>query len=559
MIRILIFFIWVVFLAGAITILATFDSRITGEAFGQKFDGPSSIILGGLFAVFLLTIYTTHKIKDIMGLPARIRARDAETKRSRGVAALTRGLEAVAVGDAADASHHAKIAQRHLQDMALTRLLTAQAAQLAGDEAEAEKSFSAMLDAPETEFMGLKGLYLQAMAKDDLVTARRHAERAFSLRANAGWAFQSVVELGLERGAWGETRDAIAKGKRNKIIAEDKANRSTAALLTADAYAARLSGDDAQALKEVESALKLCPALTPAATLAAELYETQKKSGKAAKILETAFTAEPHPALIRSYDKLYESEPSAKRAEKLRALAAKNEDSVEATLLQARASNLLGEWATAMTKLEPVLTSGPTAHAYALMAQAAAGLHGAEAARPWLERAASASRDPRPGADNGFHFTKSGWARLVREYAEHARLGPPPLEDAVEPVSAEEIKLLTAPPVSVKPEVAAELDAQETSVLEDTIGTSTKDIGKDIKTRDDGEKPDIDKDKSDAPSVEETSEIESNTEETTPQPSQIESDKEEGESGRNADEAVSDPISEPASESKKTDPTLTKE
>lgn len=447
MIRILIFLLSIVLFAGAITYFAYMDSRITGEAFGYKFDGPSGLIVGGLFLSFLAVIYLTHKIKDILALPARIRAREHAARRERGVAALTRGLEAVAVGDASGAAHHARLAQRNLDDVALTRLLTAQAAQLSGDETEAKASYAAMLAAPETEFLGLKGLYLQAMSKADRTLAREYAERAFALRPNASWAFESVVDLSLERGAWGDAREAIAKGRRNNIVPLDKADRGTAALLTVDAYAASASGDAKTALKEAEAALKLAPGFTPAALLAARLHADEDKTGKAAKLIEAAFALTPHPALIRLYDRLYAKEEAEKRAARLQKLAEKNPESREAKLLEAKAHTLLGEWASAMTKLEPLLTEGPTAFDYALMAEAAAGLNGAEAGRLWLQRAADAPRDPRPGADGDFHFTREGWARLVREFMEFARLTPPPLEDAGKGVSAEEIRLLTAPPV----------------------------------------------------------------------------------------------------------------
>ncbi len=453
MTRILIFLLWVVLIAGTITVLMTFDSRISGEAFGVRFDSPSWLIIGALVFAFLVAVYATHKIKDILMLPAKIRAKDAETKRERGVAALTRGLEAVAVGDAADASHHAKVAQKHLEDLALTRLLTAQAAQLSGDEAAAKQSFSVMLEAPETEFLGLKGLYAQAIKRGEQDKAREYAERAFALRANAGWAFQSVVDLGLERGAWGDAREAIAKGKRNKLIEPEKADRASAALFAADADAARLSGDKTLALSEAAASLKLAPSFTPAAVLAAELSSENGKTGKAASVLEAAFAKDAHPALIRMYDKLYAQEPAEKRAEKLKKLAAKNPDTDEAALLEARAANLVGDYEAAMTKLEPLVIAAPNAHAYALLATAATKLHGEEAGRGWLERAAAAPRDPRPGADGAFHFTRAGWARLVREYMDHGRLSPPPLEDAGEAISAEELRLLTAPPVAAAPDV----------------------------------------------------------------------------------------------------------
>ena len=218
MIRILMFLLGAVFFAFVITYLASLDSRITGEAFGWRFDGPSGLIVGAVFVLFLAAIYLTHKIKDILAIPAKIRAKDAQTKRERGIAALTRGLEAAAAGNGEDAAHHARVARRNLEDVALTRLLTAQAAQLSGDAATAKESFSAMLAAPETEFIGLKGLYAQAMSAGEVDAAKGYAERAFRLRPNAAWAFQSVFDLGLERGAWRETRDAVISAQKNKVI-----------------------------------------------------------------------------------------------------------------------------------------------------------------------------------------------------------------------------------------------------------------------------------------------------------------------------------------------------
>jgi HemY protein len=81
------------------------------------------------------------------------------------------------------------------------------------------------------------------------------------------------------------------------------------------------------------------------------------------------------------------------------------------------------------------------------MAKAAAGLNGEGAAKIWLEHAASAPRDPRPGADGEFHLTREGWARMIRDYMEFARLSPPPIEEAVIGMAPEEVRLLLAPPV----------------------------------------------------------------------------------------------------------------
>lgn len=458
MIRILIFLLGVIFFAGAVTYFASLDSRITGEAFGMRFDGPSGLIVGGVIAAFLLAIYLTHKIKDILALPGKIRAKDAAAKRERGVAALTRGLEAVAVGDGEDASHHARVARRHLEDVSLTRLLTAQAAQLSGDQETAKSSFTAMLDAPETEFLGLKGLYAQAMAAGDAAAAKGYAERAFHLRPGAAWAFQSVFDLGLERGAWRETREALDAARKNRLIDDDKANRARAALLTADAYAMRAS-DRAEALSDLDAALKLAPAFAPAALLAAELHAEDGRKGKAARIIETAFTGAAHPALIKFYDRLYKDDPAEKRAERLKKLAEKDPTTDEAAMLSARAAMLMEDWQAAIDALEPLVARGASAAAFTLMAKAVAGRDGEETAKVWMEHAAAAPRDPRPGADGEFHLTREGWARLVREYMDYARLSPPPIEEASGGLSQEEVRLLLAPPVVEEPEVEIEEEA----------------------------------------------------------------------------------------------------
>lgn len=449
MIRILIFLIGAVFFAFVITYLASVDSRITGEAFGYRFDGPSGLIMGAVILIFLAAIYLTHKIKDIMAIPAKIRAKDAETRRERGIAALTRGLEAAAAGDGEDAAHHARVARRNLDDVALTRLLTAQAAQLSGDAATAKESWSAMLAAPETEFIGLKGLYAQALAAGELNAAKGFAERAFRLRPNAAWAFQSVFDLGLERGAWRETRDAVVSAQKNRIVDEPRAIRARAALLTADAYAA---GEGATALADAEAALKLSPGFTPAAVLAARIAAEEGKTGKAAKIIEAAFAEAAHPALIKLYDRLYKDDAPEKRAGKLEKLAEKNPDSDEAALLRARTATLKSEWSGAVDALEPLIAKHPSPAAYSLMAKAAAGLNGEAAAQIWYEHAANAPRDPRPGADGAFHLTREGWARMIREYMEFARLAPPPIEEAAAGMPAEEVRLLLAPPVVETPE-----------------------------------------------------------------------------------------------------------
>ncbi|MEM9495806.1 MAG: heme biosynthesis HemY N-terminal domain-containing protein [Pseudomonadota bacterium] len=449
MIRFLIFFLGLLLFAGVVTFSMGLGGRIAIDAFGQKIDARADIFALALFLCFIATIFFTSVVKDLRRLPSFFRAKDKETKRERGATALTRGWEAVAAGDAQDATHHARIARRYLDDVSLTRLLTAQAAHMSGDDIGARENYAAMLEAPETEFLGQRGLFQQAMARGDREAARGHAERAFELRANAQWACEAVFNLNVERGAWGDARAALAKARKNKLMDVEKIDRAETVLLTADA-SALFHTDVKTALKEAEAALKLSPGFTPAAVLAARAHHDAGKTQKAIRVIEAAFAAAPHPALAAVFDDLIVDENDEKRAEKLALLADKAPQSKEAKLLYARNEILLGQWGEAIAKIEPLLSDHPTAEVFTLMARAFAGEHGEGAARGWLERAANAPLDPRPGADGVFRFTQHGWAQLVHEYMEHGRLAPPPLEDAETSLSREEVRLLTAPPVLIE-------------------------------------------------------------------------------------------------------------
>ena len=223
MIRILIFILSVILLAALITWLASMDGMISGEAFGVRFDIHAGAAIGAVLVSVIALVRVTMLVRDATYLPKRLEAQLAESKRARGLTALTRGLEAVAAGDGPGAARHARTAQKHLGGAPITRLLAAKAAQLSGDAEAAGAGFTAMLEAPETEFLGLSGLYSKAVRAGDVAAAQSLAERAFAIRPNAAWAFDAVFEQGLARGAWGEMRDALARAARAGVVPPDQA------------------------------------------------------------------------------------------------------------------------------------------------------------------------------------------------------------------------------------------------------------------------------------------------------------------------------------------------
>ncbi|MEM9422914.1 MAG: heme biosynthesis HemY N-terminal domain-containing protein, partial [Pseudomonadota bacterium] len=416
-------------------------------------DAPSGAVLIVLSIFCALLIFGTVVVFGPSRVPSAIKRQRGERRRAKGMVALTRGLEAVAAGDAADAQRHARLAMKQLEEPSITRLLTAQAAQLAGDEETAQASFAAMLEAPETEFLGLRGLYLQAMSSGDRKEARGFAERAFRLRPGAEWAYQSVYALNIDRGAWGDARHALLLAQQNNLEAGDPAHRKEAALLTAQAYGAFTAEDKETALKDAELALKKSPGFAPAAVLAAQIEGTAGRRSKAGRLLDDAWSVAPHPAIAKTMSDLYAEEKVERRAARLKRLAERAPDADESRLLIAEQDIALGQFEDARAALEPLLTRTPRASTFKAMAAAMSGLHGQEAGQVWLDRAAAAPLDPVPGADGIFNFTTDGWQRLIREFGDHGRMAPPPLEEIRTHLSVDEIKLLTAPPPKLEPDL----------------------------------------------------------------------------------------------------------
>ena len=102
-------------------------------------------------------------------------------KTNKGRDSLSRGIIAAGAGDAAAAARYAALAGNALPDEPLVNVLAAQAAQLKGDRAAVKRIFEAMTKSPETEALGLRGLFAEARQSGDVAAARRHAERALSL------------------------------------------------------------------------------------------------------------------------------------------------------------------------------------------------------------------------------------------------------------------------------------------------------------------------------------------------------------------------------------------
>lgn len=353
--------------------------------------GVAAIIVV-LLAVATITLYRI--ISTFVDAPAEFFRWRSMGRRRKGFAALTRGLVAVAAGDEEEARKQTRKAVSLVGEPPLALLLQAQAAQLEGDDEGAQRTYTQMLQSKETEFLGLRGLYMAAARSGDTDQAISIAERARVLRPKTRWALNALFELNLAKRAWSNAADALDGQVRGKFIDAGIAKRRRAVLSAAAADDAERKGDAEAALARAQDALTLAPGFAPAALIAAKHYTAQGKHWKAASLIETAWAQEPHPDLARAYANLKPEEPPNARANRLSGLAGMNPEHPESQILSAAVSIAAGRFDEARQTLRPLTERFPVARVCLLMADIEQGFGGESlAAREWTTRAHRAPRD----------------------------------------------------------------------------------------------------------------------------------------------------------------------
>jgi len=314
----------------------------------------------------------------------------------RAYAAISNGLVAVGSGDMAAARRLAAEVNRLAPGEPLALLLTAQAAQLSGDHAGADRAFRTMASRPDTKTLGLHGLYVEAQRRDDHTSARAYAEEAARTAPALAWAGRAVLEFRCATGDWA---GALALLERSKD-ALDKAvyRRQRAVLLTARALALEETDRDNAKASALEAA-KLAPTLVPAAALAGRMLAEGGELRKASRMVAKAWRANPHPELAQVYAELRFGDAARDRLNRIDALVKKTPGHVESALAVARAALDAREFGRARAVLAPYLAA-PTKRIALLMAELErADSNDEGSARAWLARALRAAPDPQWTAD----------------------------------------------------------------------------------------------------------------------------------------------------------------
>ena len=345
-----------------------------------------------VFVIVAAVAYRTWRF--LLRAPRKLVEATRASRQRRGYKALTHGMVALAAGDASDATRHARRASALLDDAPLTMLLTAQAAQLGGDEAAAKRYFEAMRSNPETAFLAVRGLLTQAVRADDRVEAVRLANEAHALRPKTGWVLEQLFELQIAANQWQAADETMQEAARNKSIDKTEANNRRAAILVERGRDSLVRGETAAALDHAKMGYDLNPELMPAAILYAQQLAAADRNRRAARVLEDAWRTQPNSEIAEAYRTLNLSDDVLAQVKRMQRLLEVAPDHVESQIAFGAAALAARLWGEARKHLTAAAEMPPTARLCRLMADLEDMTDGDQArVQAWLTKAMTAEPD----------------------------------------------------------------------------------------------------------------------------------------------------------------------
>jgi HemY protein len=323
----------------------------------------------------------------------------------KGFEALSEGLMALASGEGRVAMAKAAKADKYLNKPELTNLLTAQAAELAGDTRKAEETYRKLVENEQTRFVGVRGIMKQKLAAGDNETALALAKKAFDLKPKHEETGDVLLRLQAETEDWSGARETLSTKLRNGQLPRDVHKRRDAVLALSEAkdiVADESTIDNREASIEAN---RLSPDLIPAAVLAAHSYIDQNKPRYATRVLKKAWEARPHPDLAAAFAAIAPDETPTARIKRFTALTKIKSDHPETKMLLAELNIANEDFPAARRALGDLVETDPDARSVTLMAAIERGEGASDTVvKGWLARALAVPRGPQWICNNCQHI-----------------------------------------------------------------------------------------------------------------------------------------------------------
>lgn len=404
----------------------------------------------------------------------------------KGFEDLSEGLMALASGEGRVAMAKAEKAAKKLNKPALTNLLIAQAAEMAGDRHKAEETYKKLVTDDATRFVGVRGIMKQKLADGDTETALKLAERAFAIKPKHEEIQDALLKLQAQKEDWSGARQTLSAKLKYGNLPRDVHKRRDAVLALSQAK--DILGEDSSIdLREKAiEANKLSPDLIPAAVMAAQSYIAKGKPRLATRLLKKAWETSPHPDLAAAFAAIVPNESPTQRIKRFVALTRMNMEHAETRMLLAELHIANDDFPEARRALGNLVETDPTARSVTLMAAIERGEGAPDAVvRGWLAKALTVSRGPQWICENCQHI-HAEWAPICENCNSFDTLAwkTPPLSEVAMPGGVQMLPLIVGA-IDDKSDDAPEA-APEGDVIEDAELLPSDEDDTDVET----DKPD---------------------------------------------------------------------
>jgi HemY protein len=412
LIKIVFFFCIVGAMAWGAGLLLQAEGGLQIRAMGVELNpGPLESVLLLVLLVFLVWVFL--KVLSLLSAVWKFLNGD-ETALSRyfernrerkGFDALSQGLMALANGEGNVAMAKAAKANKYLNKPELTNLLTAQAAEMAGDTRKAEETYRKLVENEQTRFVGVRGIMKQKLAAGDTETAIQLAEKAFALKPKHEETGDLLLRLQAEKEDWTGARKTLSTKLRNGQLPRDVHKRRDAVLALSEAKDVISDDKSIEARETAIEANRLSPDLIPAAVMAANGYIEQDKPRYAARVLKKAWEVQPHPDLAAAFAAIAPDETPTERIKRFKALTKLNADHPETKMLLSELHIANEDFPAARRALGDLVEVDPDARSVTLMAVIERGEGASDTVvKDWLARALAVPRGPQWICDSCQHI-----------------------------------------------------------------------------------------------------------------------------------------------------------
>jgi HemY protein len=370
------FFIKISLFSGAAIWLVTQQGEVSMSLVGYTVTMQIGIFFLVL-AIFIFTLFFVLRfVRALFSMPTTIAKYNAAGKRKKSFRALTRGLVAVAAGDAKRATQYSKQTKALWPDLnGLPLLLEAQAAKLRGEDGLAQNRFEHLLKDKDAAFLGVRGLLKTALDNNDFERALGFARQAEKQHPKKPWVIRCVYDLEIKNRLWLEALHTNQKAQKLEVDDKDKLISDRVAIFLHEHDKMLRAGENKRAFSEVKKAYKLDPIFVPTITRYCDHLLQMGKKRKCASVVEKAWRISPHPDLADIWVRLAPL-PKGKNATKdntktmdwYEKLVAFKPDSAESQMACARAAMDIEYWGEAKAYLMVAEKIYPSARLYRMQA-----------------------------------------------------------------------------------------------------------------------------------------------------------------------------------------------